>query len=75
MLKGFKDFVLRGNVIDLSVAVVMGAAFGGIVSAFTDKIIKPLLNANHFSTSDIDAAYAAVGSGSLGKVVIDIRHS
>jgi len=45
MLKGFKDFVLRGNVIDLSVAVVMGAAFGGIVSAFTDKIIKPLLNA------------------------------
>jgi large conductance mechanosensitive channel len=45
MLKGFKDFLLRGNVIDLSVAVVMGAAFGGIVSAFTDKIIKPLLNA------------------------------
>jgi large conductance mechanosensitive channel len=45
MLKGFKDFLLRGNVIDLSVAVVMGAAFGGIVSAFTEKIIKPLLNA------------------------------
>jgi large conductance mechanosensitive channel len=45
MLKGFKDFLLRGNVIDLSVAVVMGAAFGGIVTAFTDKIIKPLLNA------------------------------
>ena len=45
MLKGFKDFLLRGNVVDLSVAVVMGAAFGGIVSAFTDKIIKPLLNA------------------------------
>jgi large conductance mechanosensitive channel len=45
MLKGFKDFLLRGNVIDLSVAVVMGAAFGGIVTAFTEKIIKPLLNA------------------------------
>jgi large conductance mechanosensitive channel len=45
MLKGFKDFLLRGNVIDLSVAVIMGAAFGGIVSSFTDKIIKPLLNA------------------------------
>ena|ERR1700754_4838888 len=45
MLKGFKDFVLRGNVIDLSVAVIMGAAFGAIVTAFTDKIIKPLLNA------------------------------
>jgi hypothetical protein len=34
-----------------------------------------LLNPNHFSTSDIDAAYAAVELGSLGKVVIDIRHS
>lgn len=45
MLKGFKDFLLRGNVVDLSVAVIMGAAFGGIVTAFTDKIIKPLLNA------------------------------
>lgn len=45
MLKGFKDFLLRGNVIDLSVAVVMGAAFGAIVTAFTDKILKPLLNA------------------------------
>src|SRR3954471_871592 len=45
MLKGFKDFVLRGNVIDLSVAVIMGAAFGAIVTAFTDKVIKPLLNA------------------------------
>lgn len=45
MLKGFRDFVLRGNVIDLSVAVVMGAAFGSIVTAFTDRIIKPLLNA------------------------------
>lgn len=44
MLKGFRDFVLRGNVIDLSVAVVMGAAFGSIVTAFTDRIIKPLLN-------------------------------
>lgn len=45
MLRGFKDFVLRGNVIDLSVAVIMGAAFGAIVTAFTDKIVKPLLNA------------------------------
>jgi large conductance mechanosensitive channel len=45
VLKGFKDFVLRGNVIDLSVAVVMGAAFSSVVTAFTDKIIRPLLNA------------------------------
>ncbi|MHA6796740.1 large conductance mechanosensitive channel protein MscL [Pseudonocardia bannensis] len=45
MLKGFKDFVLRGNVVDLAVAVVIGAAFSSIVTAFTSKIIQPLLNA------------------------------
>lgn len=45
MLKGFKDFLLRGNVVELSVAVVIGTAFTAIVTAFTDKILKPLLNA------------------------------
>ena len=45
MLKGFKDFILRGNVVDLAVAVVIGAAFATIVTAFTDNIIKPLINA------------------------------
>jgi large conductance mechanosensitive channel len=45
MLKGFKDFLMRGNVVDLAVAVVIGAAFGSVVTAFTDKIIKPLLDA------------------------------
>ena len=43
MLKGFKDFLLRGNVIDLAVAVVMGTAFVAIVTAFTNGIINPLL--------------------------------
>ena len=45
MIKGFKDFILRGNVVDLAVAVVIGAAFATIVTAFTDSIIKPLINA------------------------------
>ncbi len=45
MLKGFKDFVLRGNVVDLAVAVVIGAAFTTIVTAFTSSIIEPLINA------------------------------
>jgi large conductance mechanosensitive channel len=44
MLKGFKDFIMRGNVIDLSIAVVMGAAFSSVVTAFTTKIVQPLLN-------------------------------
>jgi large conductance mechanosensitive channel len=45
VIKGFKDFILRGNVVDLAVAVVIGAAFGAIVTAFTEKIIQPLINA------------------------------
>ena len=43
MFKGFKDFVLRGNVIDLAVAVVIGAAFGGVVTQLTKSFIEPLL--------------------------------
>lgn len=45
MIRGFRDFILRGNVIDLAVAVVIGAAFGAIVTAFTDGIVQPLVNA------------------------------
>ncbi|GHF44622.1 large conductance mechanosensitive channel [Amycolatopsis bartoniae] len=45
MFKGFKDFLMRGNVVDLSVAVVMGTAFTAIVTAFTNGLIKPLINA------------------------------
>jgi large conductance mechanosensitive channel len=45
MLKGFKDFFTRGNVIDLAVAFVIGAAFAALVSGFVSKIITPVLNA------------------------------
>ncbi|OBA86336.1 large-conductance mechanosensitive channel [Mycobacteriaceae bacterium 1482268.1] len=44
MLKGFKEFLSRGNVIDLAVAVVIGAAFTGLVTAFTTKVIQPLVD-------------------------------
>ncbi|GHH54693.1 large-conductance mechanosensitive channel protein MscL [Lentzea cavernae] len=43
MLKGFKDFLMRGNVVDLAVAVVIGTAFTAIVTAFTTSLIKPLI--------------------------------
>ena len=43
MLKGFKDFLLRGNIVDLAVAVVIGTAFTALVSAFTASFINPLL--------------------------------
>ncbi|ALZ99644.1 large conductance mechanosensitive channel protein MscL [Corynebacterium glutamicum] len=43
MLKGFRDFILRGNVIELAVAVVIGTAFTAIVTAFSENIINPLI--------------------------------
>ena len=45
MLKGFRDFILRGNVIDLAVAVVIGGAFGTIVTALVKDLITPLIAA------------------------------
>jgi large conductance mechanosensitive channel len=45
VLKGFKDFLMRGNVVELAVAVVIGTAFTAIVTAFTDGLIQPLINA------------------------------
>ena len=55
MIKGFKDFILRGNVIDLAVAVVIGAAFTALVAAFTSNLIEPVLN-----------AFGGVETGSIG---------
>jgi large conductance mechanosensitive channel len=43
MLQGFKDFIMRGNVVDLAVGIVIGAAFTGVVTAFTNGFIKPLI--------------------------------
>jgi len=56
MLKEFRDFAMRGNVVDLAVGVIIGAAFGTIVSSFVDDLIMPLVGAatggldfsNHF---------------------------
>ncbi|HWG28207.1 large conductance mechanosensitive channel protein MscL [Actinospica sp.] len=45
MLRGFKEFIARGNVVELAVAVVMGAAFGAIVNALVGDIITPLIAA------------------------------
>lgn len=59
MFKGFKDFILRGNVIELAVAVIIGGAFTAIVTAISDKIINPLI--------------AAVGSPDMGGLGFRIR--
>lgn len=45
MLKEFRSFLLRGNVVDLAVAVVIGAAFGTVVTSFVDNLLMPLIGA------------------------------
>jgi large conductance mechanosensitive channel len=42
-MAGFKDFVLRGNVVDLAVGVIIGAAFGGIIDSMTKDVITPII--------------------------------
>jgi len=43
MLRGFRQFILRGNVVDMAVGVVIGAAFATLVSAFTNDLLTPLI--------------------------------
>ena len=45
MVTEFKDFLMRGNVVDLAVAVVVGAAFSGVVKGFLDGLVNPLIAA------------------------------
>jgi large conductance mechanosensitive channel len=60
MIKEFKEFAMRGNVVDLAVGVVIGAAFGKIVSALVDRIIMPIVG---FMTSGQDFADLAIAVG------------
>jgi large conductance mechanosensitive channel len=64
MLKGFKEFLSRGNIVDLSVAVVIGTAFTALVTKFTDSIIKPLVNRVGVNQkSDLGILKIAIGGG------------
>ena len=56
MLKGFKEFIMRGNVIDLAVAVVIGAAFTAIVNALVEGLLNPALGAL-FSADSLQTAW------------------
>jgi large conductance mechanosensitive channel len=60
MLKEFRDFAMKGNVVDLAVAVVIGAAFAAIISALVDDVITPLL---------LTPALTAIGATDLDKLV------
>ena len=52
MIKDFKQFLLRGNVVDLAVGVVIGASFGAVVTALVSDLITPLIAACLLYTSD-----------------------
>lgn len=52
MLKGFKDFIMRGNVVELATAVIIGSAFTAIVTSVTDSIIQPIINS--FGSAEVD---------------------
>ncbi|SOD72504.1 large conductance mechanosensitive channel [Jatrophihabitans sp. GAS493] len=65
MLKGFKEFIMRGNVVDLAVAVVIGAAFGAVVKAFVEDIITPIVAAI-FGKPDFSNLYFTI-NGSVFK--------
>ena len=65
MLKGFKDFIMRGNVVDLAVGIVIGAAFTAVVTAFTNAFLKPLIQLLGGDTS------ATAGKWTVGEVAFD----
>jgi large conductance mechanosensitive channel len=62
MLKGFKEFILRGNVVDLAVGVVIGAAFGTVVSALVKDLLTPLIGAIVHSPDFSALAFTVNGS-------------
>ena len=64
MIKGFKDFLLRGNVVDLAIAVVIGAAFGAVVNAFAQDFIGGLIGVIG-GTPDFDNAGVEIGDGKI----------
>lgn len=64
MLKGFRDFILRGNVIDLAVAVILGAAFNAIVNSLVGDVLNPLI-AGTVGKPDFSSVVLHVGGGQI----------
>ncbi len=62
MLKGFRDFILRGNVVDLAVAVILGAAFNSIVTSLVGDVLNPLIAAT-IGKPDFSGVMLHVGGG------------
>jgi large conductance mechanosensitive channel len=71
MLQDFKAFILRGNVIDLAIAVVIGAAFTRVVNAVTDGLVSPLLAITGDAAAFREQTFSIAGSTFLYGLVID----
>ena len=71
MLKGFKEFILRGNVIDLAVAVVIGAAFTNIVNVVVTGVIDPAIGAL-FSTATLAKSLPVTRDGGDASAVHEV---
>ena len=76
MMKEFKEFAMKGNVVDLAVGVIIGAAFGKIVSSLIENVItplilKPALDAAHLSTIEELTAFGGVKYGLFLSAVIN----
>jgi len=80
MAAGFRDFIMRGNVIDLAVAVVIGAAFGRVVTALVENLINPLVAAiggqpdlgdvATFTVNSANFSFGAVLSAAINFLII-----
>ena len=79
MIKEFRDFILRGNLVDLAVAVVIGTAFAALVKSFTDNLITPILaliggkpdlTGLRFDISGTEFFYGAFLTDAIGFLII-----
>ena len=74
-MKEFKEFAMRGNVMDMAVGVIIGSAFGAIITALVDNIITPIIGAVlggvDFSGLAITVGKAQIGYGAFIQAVID----
>lgn len=70
MLKGFKEFLARGNIVDLSIAVVIGTAFTALVTKFTESVIQPLIDR---IGAGGDSEYGVLKIGIGGGQTIDLN--
>jgi large conductance mechanosensitive channel len=72
MLQGFKTFIARGNVVDLAVGVIIGAAFGGIVDSLVKDIINPILGALGGQPDFSSVTLGTIGIGNFVNAIINL---